>query len=55
MYINNNCVGCSQCVAFCKHGAITAKGRAVISEKCKECRVCLLYCPMKAISVRQEA
>ncbi|MCL2862702.1 MAG: 4Fe-4S binding protein [Methanimicrococcus sp.] len=54
MYVNSNCVGCSQCVAFCKHGAITAKGRAVITEKCRECRVCMLYCPMKAIVAGQK-
>ena len=51
MYINENCVGCSQCVAFCKFGAIVAKGKAKISEKCKNCRVCMAYCPMKAIEI----
>ena len=49
MYVNKNCVGCSQCMAFCKHGAIIVKGRAKITEKCKNCRVCIAYCPMKAI------
>ncbi|MDY0266578.1 MAG: 4Fe-4S binding protein [Methanimicrococcus sp.] len=54
MYINKNCVGCSQCVAFCKHDAIIAKGKAVITQNCKECRVCITYCPMKAIQPGQE-
>ncbi|WP_316558687.1 4Fe-4S binding protein [Methanimicrococcus stummii] len=49
MYVNSNCVGCSQCVAFCKHDAIVAKGRATITENCKECNFCTSYCPMKAI------
>ncbi|MCL2549613.1 MAG: 4Fe-4S binding protein [Methanimicrococcus sp.] len=54
MYVNSNCVGCSQCVAFCKHGAIVSRGRAVITERCRECRVCLSYCPMKAITSGQK-
>ena len=54
MYVNSNCVGCSQCIVFCKHGAITAKGRAVISKICVECRVCISYCPMKALQPGQE-
>lgn len=49
MYVNQNCIGCSQCVAFCKYGAIVAKGKATITENCKNCGVCLSYCPMKAI------
>ena len=49
MYVNNNCVGCSQCVAFCRHDAIISRGRAVITENCKNCKICIAYCPMKAI------
>ncbi|WP_338098335.1 4Fe-4S binding protein [Methanolapillus ohkumae] len=49
MFINKNCVGCSQCMAFCKYGAISVFGKASISEKCVNCRFCVSYCPMKAI------
>ncbi|WP_338103081.1 4Fe-4S binding protein [Methanolapillus millepedarum] len=51
MYVNSNCVGCSQCMAFCKYEAISVFGKAVISEKCVNCRFCVSYCPMKAIEV----
>ncbi|HJH28871.1 MAG TPA: ferredoxin [Methanosarcinaceae archaeon] len=51
MRINNDCVGCSQCVAFCKTDAIRVKGKAHITDACIDCRVCVSYCPMKAIEV----
>ncbi|MCL2141260.1 MAG: 4Fe-4S binding protein [Methanimicrococcus sp.] len=55
MYVNNRCVGCSQCLAFCRHHAISVRGRAVISDNCKACRICISYCPMKAISKAAES
>lgn len=51
MKINDNCVGCAQCISFCKQEAIEVKGRAKINAACVECGVCALYCPVKAIEV----
>ncbi|MDV0447217.1 Ion-translocating oxidoreductase complex subunit B [Methanosarcinaceae archaeon Ag5] len=55
MYVNNNCVGCSQCMVFCKYEAISVFGKATISEKCVNCRFCVSYCPMKAIETGNAA
>ena len=51
MKINDDCVGCAQCVSFCRQEAIEVKGRARINAACVECGVCALYCPVKAIEV----
>ncbi|MBN1133549.1 MAG: 4Fe-4S binding protein [Methanosarcinaceae archaeon] len=51
MKINQACVGCAQCVAFCERDAIRVKGRAYIMETCIDCGMCAAYCPMKAIEV----
>ncbi|MBN2488576.1 MAG: 4Fe-4S binding protein [Methanosarcinaceae archaeon] len=51
MIINQDCVGCAQCVAFCEQDAIKVKGRAYIMEACIDCGFCAAYCPMKAIEV----
>ena len=51
MKINQDCVGCGQCVAFCEQNAIRVKGRAYIMEACIDCGFCAAYCPMKAIEV----
>ena len=49
MFINSTCVGCSQCIVFCKHDAIEVFGRAEINDSCTKCAVCITYCPMRAI------
>ncbi|MEA1984373.1 MAG: 4Fe-4S binding protein [Euryarchaeota archaeon] len=49
MNVNEKCVGCGQCTAFCKKGAIIVKGKARITDACTECGICTPYCPMKAI------
>ncbi|WP_407357085.1 4Fe-4S binding protein [Methanolobus sp. WCC5] len=49
MKVNENCVGCGQCVAFCKFAAIEVRGKAVITSSCVDCRLCAAYCPVKAI------
>ncbi|WP_094227800.1 4Fe-4S binding protein [Methanolobus psychrotolerans] len=49
MKVNNNCVGCGQCAAFCKFGAIVVRGKAIMTSSCVECRLCIAYCPVKAI------
>ncbi len=49
MKVNEKCVGCGQCTAFCKMGAISVKGKARITDACTECGICMPYCPMKAI------
>ncbi|MGP8337622.1 MAG: 4Fe-4S binding protein [Methanosarcinaceae archaeon] len=51
MKINQDCVGCGQCVTVCEIDAIKVKGRAVITGACIECGVCVRYCPLKAIGV----
>lgn len=53
MKINQNCVGCGQCVAFCKKNAIHVWGRAEITEDCVDCKICAYYCPLKAIEVTE--
>lgn len=50
MKVDENCVGCGQCAAFCPYDAITVFGRAEMDEKCVECRICVDYCPVCAIS-----
>jgi MinD superfamily P-loop ATPase len=49
MKINDNCVGCGQCTAFCKIDAIIVKSKAHITDACVNCGICAAYCPMKAI------
>ncbi|HJH31925.1 MAG TPA: ferredoxin [Methanosarcinaceae archaeon] len=51
MRINQDCVGCGQCVTFCETDAIKVKGKANITDACIECGVCAKYCPVKAIEV----
>ncbi|WP_406656676.1 4Fe-4S binding protein [Methanolobus sp. ZRKC2] len=51
MKINDHCVGCGQCAAFCKFDAIVVKGRASMNDSCTECGICAAYCPLKAIEV----
>jgi ferredoxin len=51
MKVNNNCVGCGQCAAFCKFGAIDIRGKASFNSACIQCRACAAYCPVKAIEV----
>jgi NAD-dependent dihydropyrimidine dehydrogenase PreA subunit len=51
MKINDNCVGCGQCVSFCNQGAIKVKGKAKATAACIGCEICFLYCPVKAIEV----
>ncbi len=50
MKVNQNCVGCGQCVAYCPYDAIIVFGRAGMNEKCVECGVCVDYCPVCAIA-----
>ncbi|MCX9013581.1 MAG: 4Fe-4S binding protein [Candidatus Methanoperedens sp.] len=50
MKVNQNCVGCAQCAAYCPHNAITVFGRASINRNCVECKTCVDYCPLGAIS-----
>ncbi len=50
MKINQNCVGCCQCAAYCSRDAITVFGRASMNEKCVKCGICVGYCPVLAIS-----
>ncbi|WP_340818922.1 4Fe-4S binding protein [Methanolobus sp. WCC4] len=49
MKVNENCVGCGQCTAFCNVGAIEVKGKATITSACVDCGSCVAYCPVKAI------
>ncbi len=49
MRVNENCVGCGQCVSFCRFDAIEVRGRASMNGKCVECGICTAYCPVKAI------
>ncbi|NLI63025.1 MAG: 4Fe-4S binding protein [Methanosarcinaceae archaeon] len=49
MYVNDNCVGCGQCFAFCNQGAIEVFGKARINNLCTNCGICLTYCPLRAI------
>lgn len=51
MRVNENCVGCGQCAAFCKKNAIEVLGKARITDACVECGICASYCPVKAIEV----
>lgn len=50
MIINQTCVGCGQCAAYCPYDAIVIFGRASMNEKCVECGICVDYCPTCAIS-----
>ncbi|MBO4302210.1 4Fe-4S binding protein [Methanosarcinaceae archaeon] len=50
MKVNEKCIGCSQCISFCKYGAIQVRGRAQISEElCRNCGICVTYCPTGAL------
>jgi len=49
MKIDERCVGCGQCTAFCPKNAIIVKGIARITTDCIQCKICMAYCPMKAI------
>ncbi|MCD4702776.1 MAG: 4Fe-4S binding protein [Methanosarcinaceae archaeon] len=51
MKVNEMCVGCGQCTAFCKNDAIIVRGKARITDACTECGICMPYCPMRAIEV----
>ncbi|MDY0387362.1 MAG: 4Fe-4S binding protein [Methanolobus sp.] len=51
MKVNENCVGCGQCIVFCKFNAIKVRGKATITTACTECKACIAYCPVKAIEV----
>jgi len=50
MKVDQNCVGCGQCAAYCPYDAITVFGHAEMNEKCVECGTCVKYCPVSAIS-----
>ncbi|MBU4139695.1 MAG: 4Fe-4S binding protein [Euryarchaeota archaeon] len=50
MIIDQQCVGCGQCAAYCPYDAIDVFGRASMNEKCVECGICVDYCPVCAIS-----
>ncbi|WP_292469176.1 4Fe-4S binding protein [Methanolobus sp.] len=49
MKVNDNCVGCGQCTAFCKLDAIEVRGKANMTAACIDCKTCSAYCPVKAI------
>jgi heterodisulfide reductase subunit A len=55
--VEEQCIGCSLCEAFCPYSAITItkknkrKKAEIIVAACKGCGVCASYCPSKAISV----
>ncbi len=51
MKVNQKCVGCGQCAAYCPYDAIVVFGRAEMGEKCIDCGRCARYCPVCAISV----
>jgi MinD superfamily P-loop ATPase len=51
MKINDKCVGCGQCAAFCKNDAIQVWGKAKITQNCTNCKICSYYCPLNAIEV----
>lgn len=51
--IDENCVGCSSCIAVCPVDAITinADGKAVIDQDlCINCGLCIEVCPHEAIT-----
>ncbi len=49
MKVNEKCVGCGQCIAFCKYEAIEVRGKAIFNSACIACKACIPYCPVKAI------
>lgn len=49
MRVNENCVGCGQCTAFCNFDAIEVRGKATMTSACVDCGTCIAYCPVKAI------
>jgi len=50
MKVDENCVGCGQCAAYCSFEAIIVLACASMNEKCTQCGKCIAYCPMGAIS-----
>lgn len=50
MKVNQNCVGCGQCAAYCPYNAIIVFGHASMNSTCVECGTCIDYCPLGAIS-----
>ncbi|MGI5977026.1 MAG: EFR1 family ferrodoxin [Candidatus Limivicinus sp.] len=52
MRVEQNCIGCGQCVELCPTGNIKlVNGRAEIGGNCIQCLSCLQYCPQKAINL----
>ncbi len=50
--VEEECVGCGQCVPFCPKEALRVWGVAELSrEDCDDCLVCVEYCPVGALVV----
>lgn len=53
---SQKCLGCGNCEAHCRFGAITVKdGKAAVNEyACEGCGVCAFVCPAEAISLKED-
>jgi len=52
MRVNDQCIGCGQCVKLCPEGNIRIEnGKAVIGKNCIQCLSCLQFCPTQAIDL----
>lgn len=56
--VQNKCIKCHQCVAFCPEGCIDieadGKNVKVNVDYCKGCAVCAVECPVHAITMKSK-
>ena len=55
-FIEEKCIQCFQCIAYCPDASITKaeKGVEINLEYCKGCGICAKECPVKAINMVKE-